>query len=79
MKDQGREDLTKYLDTNPFPPSYEIKLTDPRLRRPVAAALRRRTRRVRNVLDTKETAQNVMTVTDIMRTGGHRDPARRSA
>ena len=29
MKDQGREDLTKYLDTNPFTPSFEIKLVDP--------------------------------------------------
>ena len=70
MKEQGREDLSKYLDTNPFPPSYEIKLTDP------SFAERRRGRppaepnpAVRNVLDTKETAENVKTVTDIMRTG----------
>ena len=32
MKDQGREDLSKYLDTNPFPPSYEIKLDRSELR-----------------------------------------------
>ncbi len=71
MKDQGREDLSKYLDTNPFPPSYEVKLTDPSFAGPVAAALQpTRNPAVRNVLDTKETAQNVKTVTDIMRTAG---------
>ena len=71
MKDQGREDLSKFLDTNPFPPSYEVKLTDPSYASPVAAALQPNLNpAVRNVLDTKETAQNVKTVTDIMRTAG---------
>jgi cell division transport system permease protein len=71
MKDQGREDLSKFLDTNPFPPSYEVKLTDPSFEAPVAAALQPELNpAVRNVLDTKETAKNVKTVTDIMRTGG---------
>jgi len=71
MKDQRREDLSKYLDTNPFPPSYEIALTDPSFAAPVAAALQPdRNPAVRNVLDTKETAKNVKTVTDIMRTAG---------
>ena len=71
MKDQGREDLSKYLDTNPFPPSYDIKLTDPNFASSVAAALQQNLNpAVRNVLDTKETAQNVKTVTDIMRTAG---------
>jgi len=71
MKDQGREDLSKYLDANPFPPSYEVELTDPSFAAPVAAALQpTRNPAVRNVLDTKETAQNVKTVTDIMRTAG---------
>jgi cell division transport system permease protein len=71
MKDQGREDLSKYLDTNPFPPSYEIKLTDPGFAAPVAAALQPNDNpAVRNVLDTKDTAKNVKTVTDIMRTAG---------
>jgi cell division transport system permease protein len=71
MKDQGREDLSKYLDSNPFPPSYEISLTDPSFAAPVAAALQPNLNpAVRNVLDTKETAKNVKTVTDLMRTGG---------
>jgi cell division transport system permease protein len=71
MKDQDREDLSKYLDKNPFPPSYEIALTDPSFAGPVAAALQpNQNPAVRNVLDTKETAKNVKTVTDIMRTAG---------
>jgi cell division transport system permease protein len=69
MKDQGREDLTKYLDTNPLTASYEVKLTDPGKATVVADALRNEPA-VRNVLDTKETAQNVKTVTDILRTAG---------
>lgn len=71
MKDQSREDLSKVLDRNPFPPSYEIKLTDPSFAEPVAAALQPNLNStVRNVLDTKETAKNVKTVTDLMRTAG---------
>ena len=69
MKNQGREDLSKFLDTNPFPASYEIKLKDPSYAATVADALRKDPA-IRNVLDTKETAQNVKTVTDIMRTAG---------
>jgi len=69
MKDQGREDLSKYLDTNPFPASYEVKLKDPSYSATVADALRQDPA-VKNVLDTKETAKNVKTVTDIMRTAG---------
>ncbi len=71
MKDQGREDLSKYLDANPFPASYEIKLIDPSYSAAVATALQpAKQPAVRNVLDTKDTAQNVKTVTDIMRTAG---------
>lgn len=71
MHDQGREDLSQYLDANPFPASYEIKLTDPGYAAPVAEALQPNLQpAVRNVLDTKETAKNVKAVTDIMRTAG---------
>ena len=69
MKAQGREDLTKYLDTNPLTASEEVKLKDPGFSKTVADALRNQTA-VRNVLDTKDTAQNVKTVTDILRTAG---------
>jgi cell division transport system permease protein len=71
MTDQGREDLSKYLDSNPFPASYEIRLKDPSFSSSVADALQPANEpAVRNVLDTKETAKNVKTVTDIMRTAG---------
>ena len=71
MKDQGREDLSKYLDTNPFPASYEVKLIDPSYAKAVATSLQpTKEPAVRNVLDTKDTAQNVKSVTDILRTAG---------
>jgi cell division transport system permease protein len=69
MKAQGREDLTKYLDSNPLTASEEVKLKDPSYSKTVADALRQQPA-VRNVLDTKDTAQNVKTVTDILRTAG---------
>jgi len=69
MIDQGREDLTKYLDSNPLTASFEIKLRDPSFSAVVADAIRQDPA-VRNVLDTKDTAKNVKTVTDILRTAG---------
>jgi cell division transport system permease protein len=69
MKAQGREDLTKYLDSNPLTASEEVKLRDPGFSKTVSDALRKEPT-VRNVLDTKDTAQNVKTVTDILRTAG---------
>ena len=71
MKAQGREDLTKVLDTNPLTASFEIKLKDPAFSPKVSDALQpQKQPAVRNVLDTNETAKNVKTVTDIMRTAG---------
>ena len=69
MKEQGREDLSKYLDSNPLTASYEVKLIDPSYASVIAERLRAEPI-VRNVLDTKDTAQNVKTVTDILRTAG---------
>ena len=71
MKAQGREDLTKVLDSNPLTASFEIKLKDPAFSAKVSDALQPpKQPAVRNVLDTNETAKNVKTVTDIMRTAG---------
>src|SRR4051812_47066688 len=71
MKDQGREDLSKVLDTNPFPASYDIKLLNPSYSAAVVAALQpEKQSAVRNVLDTKDTALKVKTITDILRTAG---------
>jgi cell division transport system permease protein len=69
MKDEGRDDLTQYIDENPFSASFEVKLVDPGMSATVAETLRKDPA-VRNVLDTKDTAQNVKTVTDILRTAG---------
>ena len=69
MKDQGHEDLTPYTEGNPFSASFEVKLVDPGMSQTVAETLRKDPA-VRNVLDTKDTAQNVKTVTDILRTAG---------
>jgi cell division transport system permease protein len=71
MKAQGREDLTKVLDSNPLTASFEIKLKDPSFSSKVSDALQpQKQPAIRNVLDTNETAKNVKTVTDIMRTAG---------
>ena len=71
MEAQGREDLTKYLDENPLTASLEVKLTDPSHAETVTEALQTENEPiVRNVLDTNETARNVKTVTDILRTSG---------
>ena len=69
MKDQGREDLTRYIDQNPFSASFDVKLVDPSMSQAVADTLRNDPA-VRNVLDTKDMAKNVKTVTDILRTAG---------
>src|SRR5256714_7644019 len=71
MREQNRQDLTKVLDANPLTASYEIKLRDPSFSQTVADAIQpAKEPAVRNILDTKETAKNVKTVTDIMRTAG---------
>jgi cell division transport system permease protein len=71
MRAQGREDLTKVLDSNPLTASFEIKLKDPSFSSKVSDALQpQKQPAIRNVLDTNETAKNVKTVTDIMRTAG---------
>ncbi len=69
MAAQGREDLTRYLDTNPLYASLEVKLTDPALVPRVNQALEGETA-VRNVLNVEDLVENVVTVTNILRTAG---------
>ena len=69
MKAQGREDLTKYLDSNPLYASLEVKLADPAAVALVAQALRDEPQ-VRNVINIEDLVQRVLTVTSILRTGG---------
>src|SRR5439155_2748999 len=51
MRQQGREDLSKVLDANPFPATYEVNLKDPSFSPAVVAALQpEKQAAVRNVL-----------------------------
>ena len=69
LKAQGREDLTRYLDSNPLYASLEVKLVDPRDIRTVNAALSD-SPVIRNVLNVEDLVERVLTVTGILRTAG---------
>ncbi len=69
LAQQGREDLTQYLDSNPLPGSIEVKLKDPRVFGNVVEFLRadpaiQRVQEVQTLID------RVLTVTNLLRTGG---------
>jgi len=66
---QGREDLTKYLESNPLYASLNVKLTSPGDLEVVAEALRQDPI-VRNVLNIEALVDRVTTVTGVVRTGG---------
>ena len=69
MKEQGREDLTQYLDSNPLYASLEVKLAQPAGVTVVTQALRDEPQ-VRNVINIEDLVQRVLTVTNILRTAG---------
>lgn len=69
LAQQGREDLTQYLDSNPLPGSIEVKLKDPQVFGNVVEFLRadptiQRVQEVQTLID------RVLTVTNLLRTGG---------
>jgi cell division transport system permease protein len=66
---QGEEDLTKYLETNPLHASFEVKLRNASDFAVVADALTAEpnVERVKNIADL---ANRVITVTDFLRTAG---------
>src|SRR4051794_26777257 len=66
---QGREDLTKYLESNPLYGSVNVHLARPQDLDAVAAALRDDPI-VRNVLNIDALVDRVVTVTSIVRTAG---------
>jgi cell division transport system permease protein len=66
---QGREDLTKYLESNPFYGSLDVELRSPQDAAAVTDALQAEPL-VRNVLDVKDLVDRVITVTGVVRTGG---------
>ncbi len=69
MEAQGREDLTRYLDSNPLYASLEVKLVDPTRIREVGDVLRADPI-VRNVINIEDLVERVLTVTNILRTAG---------
>ena len=69
MAAQGREDLTRYLDSNPLYASLEVKLVNPTDIRAVGDALRADPS-VRNVINIEDLVARVLTVTNILRTAG---------
>ncbi len=66
---QGREDLTKYLESNPLYGSVNVHLTHPQDLDAVTTALRDDPI-VRNVLNIQALVDRVVTVTSIVRTAG---------
>jgi len=69
MAAQGREDLTRYLDSNPLYASLEVKLVDPTDVRAVGDAMRSDPI-IRNVINIEDLVDRVLTVTSILRTAG---------
>lgn len=69
MAAQGREDLTRYLPSNPLYASLEVKLVDPRDVRAVGDVLRSDPS-VRNVINVEALVENVLAVTSFLRTAG---------
>ncbi len=66
---QGREDLTKFLDSNPLYASINVKLRHPSDLDTVTSALREEPI-VRNVLNIEALVDRVVTVTTFVRTAG---------
>ena len=69
MEAQGRQDLTRYLETNPLYASLEVKMADPSKIRIVGDALRGDPS-IRNVINIEDLVGRVLTVTSILRTAG---------
>ena len=69
LRQQGRQDLTRALDANPLPGSIQVKLKDPKVFGNVVEFLRadpsvQRVKEVQSLID------RVLTVTNLLRTGG---------
>jgi len=71
LKAQGRDDLTRYLDTNPLFASFEVRMVDAA---DVAVVSERldpvNEPIIRNVLNQKDFVANLVAVTDVLRTAG---------
>lgn len=69
LRQQGRPDLTKFLDKNPLPGSLQVKLKDPQVFGNVVEFLRGDPV-VARVKEIKSLVDRVLTVTNLLRTGG---------
>ena len=70
LKEQGEDDLTRYLDTNPLHASLNVKLVNASVFEAVVTALRNEEPVVEKVKDQKQLADQVVTVTNVLRTAG---------
>lgn len=69
LKEQGEEDLTKALDSNPLHASLEVKLVSPEVFGAVVAMLREEPI-VEKVKEQQKLVDELLTVTDVLRTAG---------
>ncbi|HEU4571989.1 MAG TPA: permease-like cell division protein FtsX [Candidatus Limnocylindrales bacterium] len=69
LQAQGEQDLTQYLDANPLHPSVNVKLKDPKVFGTVLDDLRAENG-VTNVKDIHSLVDNLLTVTNVLRTAG---------
>jgi cell division transport system permease protein len=69
LRQQGREDLTTALDSNPLPGSIQVKLKDPKVFGNVVEFLRADSS-VQRVKEVQSLVDRVLTVTNLLRTAG---------
>jgi cell division transport system permease protein len=69
LQEQGEEDFTKYLDTNPLPASLEVKLVDASVFANVVELLRSEPA-VQQVKEQQTTVDSLLTVTNVLSTAG---------
>jgi cell division transport system permease protein len=70
LQAQNRPDLTVYLDKNPLRGSLEVKLKNPRVFGSVVETLRANQTVVTAVKEIQKVVEGIVTVTNILRTGG---------
>jgi cell division transport system permease protein len=70
LKEQGEDDLTRYLDVNPLHASLNVKLVNASVFAEVVSALRNEEPVVEKVKEQQQLADQVVTVTNVLRTAG---------
>ena len=70
LKEQGEDDLTRYLDTNPLHASLNVKLVNASVFAEVVSALRNEEPVVEKVKEQQHLADQVVTVTNELRNAG---------